>query len=269
VKRISRIVIALLMGCLQLVCAYDQQYSSQYGLSGAIFTPSPYVYALEEGSSVYSINFYQKQDPSTFIQDRAARHLSFFGAGVSRNLEISFGQELFTGAEKRRRSYIFGAKYSMPNDSLPMSLSVINPTRSEDWASIIMSAGWRQFYFGIGTNVGGRELKEVDVLAGRDVGNAQYGGYRMFRRLANQNVQQSRLEVVGRPDEIYFIAGGTVDLSKNFQWLYDYNGDLFSTGLRLSFDTLSFQVNWVSSGDYDTLFLRDQDNFTVSAQYRW
>lgn len=91
----------------------------------------------------------------------------------------------------------------------------------------------------------------------------------MVRRLANRNAQQSRLEVVGRPDEIYFIAGGTVDLSKNFQWLYDFNGDIFSTGVRLSFDTLSFQVNWVSSGDYDTLFLRDQDNFSVSAQYRW
>ena len=247
----------------------DDLYSTMHGLTGAIMTPSPFSRRLEEGTGVYSVNFFEQRDPSTLIQERGAHHWLSFNAGVMRNVEFASGQEFFTGSANRRRRYFWNLKYSFPNDSLPAAISAIIPGSSHDYTSIIATFGWKAFYAGLGTNVSGTELTEPRVLGELPFGVAQFGGYRMVRRKATSGMQQNVLEVVGRPDEIYPVIGGQVNLGNNIQWLYDYNGDIFSSGFRLSFDTSTFQIVWNSSGDYDKLFLRNQDNITASAQYRF
>lgn len=247
----------------------DDLYSTVHGLTGAIMTPSPFSRRLEEGAGVYSVNFFEQRDPSTLIQERGAHHWLSFNAGVFPNVEFASGQEFYTGSAERRRRYFWNLKYSFPNDSLPAAISLVIPGSTHDYTSILATFGWKAFYAGLGTNVSGTQLTEERVLGQLPFGVAQFGGYRMMRRNATTNFRQASLEVVGRPDEIYPVVGGQVNIGNNIQWLYDYNGDVFASGFRLTFDTSTFQIVWNSSGDYDRLFLRNQDNIIASAQYRF
>lgn len=264
------VFISLTFFCILLNRGFtDDLYSTIHGLTGAIMTPSPFSRRIEEGSGVYSVNFFEQRDPSTLIQERGAHHWLSFNAGVMRNMEFASGQEFYTGSAERRRRYFWNFKYSFPNDSLPAAISVVIPGSTHDYTSILATFGWKAFYAGVGTNVSGTQLTESRVLGQLPFGVAQFGGYRMMRRNATDDLRQNSLEVVGRPDEIYPVVGGQVNIGNSIQWLYDYNGDVFASGFRLTFDTSTFQIVWNSSGDYDRLLVRNQDNIMASAQYRF
>ena len=244
-------------------------FSTNLGLSGAIFTPSPFTRPIEDASLYYSANFFQQKDSSTLAVDQGARHFTALAGGVTDQIEVAVAQEFFTGAIERRDRLYWSMKYQIPSDSLPVAFSFILPSSRTDYLSLAASTGWRPFYMGIGGNYSGDPLKEEDVLSGRPFGVASFGGYRMRRVNTNPEGQLNRLETVGNPDPFFAFVGGEVRLGKNVDWLYDYDGDVFASGLRVSLDTSTFQLAYITSGDYDKLFSRSQENFVASAQYRF
>jgi hypothetical protein len=244
-------------------------YATPLGLSGAIFSPSPYTRRLNEGSMLYSGNFFDQKDQSTLISDRASRHFVSFSAGIQDQIEVALSQEFFTGSADQRSRFYWSMKYQIPSDSIPIGISAIFPASRVDYFSVAASIGWKPFYFGVGGNYGGETLRETNLLAGREFGVAQFGGYRMRRIPSSQNSQPSQLEVIGSPDEFFGFVGGQVSLGRHVQWLYDYDGDVFASGFRVNMDTSTFQIAYLTAGDYDTLFNRKQDNIIASAQYRF
>ena len=249
---------------------YDHDlYATPLGLSGAILSPSPYTRRINEGSLLYSANFFDQRDLVSRNFARGARHFASFSSGVDDQIEVALAQEFYTGSADQRSRFYWSFKYQIPNDSIPAAISAVVPASRTDYFSVTASIGWKPFYLGIGGNYGGRELQEDNLLANQEFGVAQFGGYRMRRTTSLSNGQPTRTEVKGFPDEFFAFAGGQVDLGNYVQWLYDYNGDVFSSGFRLNLDTSTFQITYVSSGDYDTLFGRRQDNIIASAQYRF
>jgi len=249
---------------------YDHDlFATQLGLSGAIFSPSPYTRRLNEGALLYSGNFFDQMDQSTLMFDRGSRHFVSFSAGVQDQVEVALAQEFYTGSADQRSRFYWSIKYQIPSDSVPIGISAVFPGSRVDYFSLAASIGWKPFYLGVGGNYGGETLRENNLLAGREFGVAQFGGYRMRRVASNRNNQPNQLEVVGNPDEFFGFVGGQVSLGRHVQWLYDYDGDVFASGFRVSLDTSTFQIAYVSSGDYDTLFNRRQDNIIASAQYRF
>jgi hypothetical protein len=247
----------------------NQVFSTQIGLSGAIFTPSPFTRPIEDASLYYSANFFQQKDSSTLAVDQGARHFTSLSGGVTDQIEVAVAQEFFTGAVERRDRLYWSLKYQIPSDSLPVAFSFILPSSRTDYFSMAASTGWRPFYMGIGGNYSGRPLNEAAILSGQPFGVASFGGYRMRRVLTNPEGQLNRQETVGNPDPFFAFIGGEVRLGNNVDWLYDYDGDVFASGLRLSLDTSTFQLAYITSGDYDKLFSRSQENIVASAQYRF
>lgn len=267
---ITSILAILIIQCSVWAGRYDHDlYATPLGLSGAILSPSPYTRRINEGSLLYSANFFDQSDLVSRNFDRGARHLASFSSGVDDQIEVALAQEFYTGSAEQRSRFYWSFKYQIPNDSIPIGISAVVPASRTDYFSVTASIGWKPFYVGIGGNYGGRELEENNLLANQEFGVAQFGGYRMRRVTSLTNGQPTRTEVRGFPDEFFAFAGGQVNLGNYVQWLYDYNGDVFSSGFRLNLDTSTFQIAYVSSGDYDTLFGRRQDNIIASAQYRF
>lgn len=251
------------------IFAADDLFATRYGLTGAILTPSPFTREVEQGSLAYSLNFYDTTDQSTNIRDRAANHDISFSAGVLENVEFGITQQYFSGAAKLRNRTLYSLKLALPSDSIPMAFSFYTPGTRRDYSSALATFGWKSFYIGGGTNFGGRKLEQLSFIDMDSFGTSIFGGYRLRRVTANRNLQPNLTDIEGRPDEIFGFAGGQVPLGKNVQFLFDYNGDIFSSGIRLSLDTSTLQLSYVSSGDYDDLFGRKQDNVLASAQYRF
>jgi hypothetical protein len=212
---------------------------------------------------------FDERDSSTLQYELGARHIGAFNAGVTSNIECGAFFEYFTGSTARRERLYWTFKYGIETGAFPLALSFVVPSSKIDYSSALVSAGWNAFYFGIGTNYGGRKLEELSFTTVNNFGTAMFGGYRLRSVLANRNVQTSQSLVEGKPDPFFAFAGGQVPLGKNVHFLYDYNGDRFSSGFRFSIDASTFEVNYVSNGDYDTLFGRKQSNIIASAQYRF
>ncbi|PCJ18697.1 MAG: hypothetical protein COB02_09685 [Candidatus Cloacimonadota bacterium] len=247
----------------------DDLFATRLGLTGSILTPSPFTREVEEGSLSYTLNTYDIKDQSTKVFDRASNHDISFSAGVMENVEFAITQQYFTGGAKLRNRTLYSLKLAIPSDSIPMAFSFVAPGTRRDYSSALATFGWKSFYIGGGTNFGGRRLTQLSFIDLDSFGTAAFGGYRLQRVLANRNLQPNLVDVEGRPDEVFGFAGGQVNLGKNVQFLFDYNGDIFASGFRLSLDTSTLQLSYVSTGDYDDLFGRKQDNLLASAQYRF
>lgn len=249
--------------------AYEEIYSSQFGLSGSIFTPSPYVQKIDHNVLRYTVNIFDERDNSTLQYETGARHLAAFNASATSNIECGAFFEYYTGASARRERLHWTMKYNVDTGSFPLALSFVVPSSKIDYSSAMVSIGWNAFYFGIGSNYGGRKLEELNFTSVNDFGSASFGGYRLRSILAKRNVQTNQSLVEGKPDPFFAFAGGQVPLGKNVHFLYDYNGDIVASGFRFSLDASTFEINYVSNGDYDRLFGRRQSNIIASAQYRF
>jgi hypothetical protein len=267
VKRIQ-IFLCLFVTAVTLPCE-EGLFSTQLGLTGAILTPSPFTKRIEESSLHYSVNFFEQLDRSTYEYDLSQRHLVSFSSGITDNIEAGALFEFFTGSMEEENRFYWNLKYQMPSATLPMAFSVIVPGSQTDYSSAMASVGWNSFYFGVGANFGGRKLEEVNLTTLNNFGSALFGGYRLRSVIDRQGVQPNQSVVEGEPDPIFAFAGGQIPVAPNLQFVYDFNGDIVASGFRLTMDTSTFQINWVSKGDYDTLWDRKQNNIIASAQYKF
>ncbi|MCJ8347542.1 hypothetical protein MJH12_18540, partial [bacterium] len=202
----------------------DDLFASRYGLTGSILTPSPYTREVEEGSLAYTLNFYDAKDRSTNVMDSAANHDISFSAGVMENVEFAITQQYFSGSAKLRNRTLYSLKLALPSDSIPMAFSFVVPGSRRDYSSALATFGWKSFNIGGGTNFGGRKLEQLSFIDLDSFGTSIFGGYRLRRVKANRNLQPNLTDVEGQPDEIFGFAGGQVNLGKNVQFLFDYNG---------------------------------------------
>jgi hypothetical protein len=217
----------------------------------------------------YNVNFYEELDTSTRVYDAGGQHYLSVSAGITQNIEAGAVHEFHTGSSTRRNRMYWTLKYQMPSDSFPAALSFVIPGSKKDYSTAMASFGWSAFYFGVGTNFGGRKLEELNLTTLNDFGTSLFGGYRLRSVLANRNVQANQTLVEGSADGVFGFAGGQVPLGQNINFVYDYNGDVFSGGFRLTLDTSTFHVGYVSEGDYDKLFGRRQNNVIAGMQYRF
>ncbi len=244
-------------------------FSVQTGLSGAIFTPSPHVRPIDESNLSWSGYFYEEKDPSTLKIENASQNFLSMGAGITDSIEVAYSRESYTGATSLRPRNWLSLKHRLPVESMPMAVSAIMSTSERDYSTVMFSMGWRSFYFGAGTNFGGRRLQEINVGTLNDYGTALFGGYRLRSTTQNRLVGANTSLVEGEPDSFFGFAGGSVSLGRNIDFLYDYNGDVVSGGIRLKIDTSAFQIQYVSESDYDRLYNRNQTGVIAGAQYRF
>jgi len=247
----------------------EELFATNLGLTGSILTPSPYTRKIEESTISWYGYFFDERDSSTFRMENGAQHWLSLSAGITANIEAAFARESYTGSSNRRGRNYWSLKYQFPVETIPMAISAVVPGSNRDYTTLMMSFGWTRFHFGAGTTFGGRKLLETNVGTFNDYGTGLFGGYRLRSVLPNRNVLANQSLVEGEPEQFFGFAGGQVALGRNFQLLYDYNGDVVSGGFRLSLDTTTFQLNWVSESDYDRLFGRDTSNVVASAQYKF
>lgn len=220
-----------------------RQGISLSGLSGGMLTPSPGV--LEPGKTavsvhampfdLYSVNDTKYTGESYFDSSIKLTYGAFEG--------FEFGVDKIVGNQDRysveQPTYI-NAKYQVPgNITIGGNFC---PQSSAGYSSAWIVAGVPVLWVGAGINAGPESYKFTYL--GRDtLKRSKFGKY---------NYDYAKGE--GYADPAFFMVGGGIPVNNATHFVYDFNGDKFSLGLRFDYQKVAyFDAHYVSDGDYERL----------------
>lgn len=222
---------------------YPKQGSAVGGSTGGLLVPSPGV--LEKDRALVSVHAM----PFALynINDNQIRDADYFDTSIKADFGAWPGFEI--GIEKTYNNqdrfdldlplYV-NAKYQVPgNITLGTSLCTdANTGYSSFWVAAGLPAVWA----GVGVNFGCEDYhfyyRGYDKLR-----RAKYGGYNYDYNTAK-----------GYADPVFFMVGGALPMNRYSDFVYDFNGDRFSLGMRFNYQrTVFFDAFFVSDGDYERL----------------
>ena len=222
---------------------YPRQGISLTGMSGGILVPSPGV--LEPGKSAFGIHAIPFDLFN--ISDVKYRDSNYFDTsvkmtwGVMEGVEIGF-DKTFANQDRfdlNEPLYING-KYQIPgNVTLGASIAT---SAGSGYHSAWVGAGVPAAWAAVGVNFGGDDYK------------FSYTGWDKLRRAKFGKYNYTYNTAVGYAAPVFFMLGGAIGITRSSQFVYDFNGDKFSLGIRLNYQrTLYLDFAWMSDGDYERL----------------
>lgn len=213
------------------------------GLSGSILVPSPGVLKVNKGAlSVHTMPFdlYDVND-NKYTDELYYQTNVKLVFGAFEGFEIGIDKDFANQQRFDVPEPVFvNMKYQVPG---VVTLGGNFCTDSEGgYHSVWVGAGVPAVWVGAGVNFGAREFR------------FSYNGYDKLARakLGGYNYDYNKAE--GYADPAFFFVGGTVPMTANSAFVYDFNGDRFSLGLRLNYQKIVFfDAAFVSDGDYERL----------------
>jgi len=132
------------------------------------------------------------------------------------------------------------AKYQVPgNVTLGANISTDNESA---YHSLYVTAGVPVLWVGVGANLGVRPYR-FTYSGWTKLARAKLGGYNYKYDLGE-----------GYADPAFFFVGGAIPVTNYTHFLYDFNGDKLSLGLRFNYQRIVFiDASYISDGDYERL----------------
>lgn len=222
---------------------YPKQGISLCGNTGAILIPSPGVLEPEKmGIAVHIIPFdlYNMQDVKFTDQDYYDTyiHVSF---GAIDGFEIGI-DKVFSNQDRYsvNEPVYINAKYQVPGN-ITLGGSFCTDSQA-GYHSVWIAAGVPALWVGVGSNFGASNYKFY-YNGYTKLKKAKFGGY---------NYDYSKAE--GYADPVYFFVGGSFPIGGSTNFIYDFNGDKFSLGLRYNYQNAFYiDAAYISDGDYERL----------------
>ena len=222
---------------------YPRQGISLTGNSGAILVPSPGV--MEPGKSavsvhvipfdLYNVNDVKFADESYYDTSLKLTYGAFEGFEIG--IDKTFGNQ--DRYDIKEPVYV-NSKYQVPGN-VTFGGNFCTDSQS-GYHSVWVEAGVPVAWIGVGTNFGARNYR-FSYNGTDELARARFGGY---------NYEYNRAE--GWADPVFFMVGGAIPMSNYTHFVYDFNGDRFSLGLRFNYQhVLYFDAAYVSDGDYERL----------------
>jgi len=219
-----------------------RQGVSLNGLTGSLLVPSPGVLEPNKSSlavhgmtfDLFDVNDNKYQDQDYF--DTSVK-MTF---GAMEGLEVGF-DKTFSNQDRfgiPEPVYV-NAKYQVPGN---VTLGGNFCSSGDGYSSVWVCAGVPAVWVGTGINFGPGKYRFF------------FNGYDHFKRakLGGYNYDYNKAE--GYADPAYFFVGGNCPISKSTHFVYDFNGDKFSLGLRLNYRKIVFfDASYISDGDYERL----------------
>ncbi len=115
-------------------------------------------------------------------------------------------------------------------------------TGSDGYSSSWVTAGVPAIWVGAGVNYGPGKYQFY------------YNGYQSLKRgkFGGDHYDYNKAE--GYADPAFFMVGGAFPLIKASHFVYDFNGDRFSLGLRFNYQKVAYlDATYISDGDYERL----------------
>ncbi|MBF0502578.1 MAG: hypothetical protein HQM09_20745 [Candidatus Riflebacteria bacterium] len=220
-----------------------RQGVSLTGSTGGLLVPSPGV--LEPGKTavavhavpfdLYDVTEHKYADASYF--DTSVKLVYGLADGFELGVDKTFSnQDRFNIPEP----LFVNMKYQVPGN-ITVGGSFCGGSQSA-YNSVWVAAGVPVIWVGVGGNFGPRNFR-FSYNGWETLSVAKYGGY---------NYKYSSAE--GYADPVWFMVGGSIPMSNYTNFMYDFNGDKFSLGIRLNYQKVAYiDFSYVSDGDYESL----------------
>lgn len=198
-----------------------------------------YDYIITPGFSLYSYLEFNQRTYNTVLKKEKLdiRKLSY----TTENQMWNFVRTDFTSSEK-------DVRYVSPSNELKWSIdkgnifiSYLNNEKNDFFDSLIVYM--KNFGFGFNFN-GGK--KSADSWA-------RYGGYNVNQLLKHIGAGRTQFKSKDYVDKFFVIADYKFKISDKFDFLWSYNGDTNSFGIKYSVSDFVFETGRVESGDYSKL----------------